>query len=195
MPSQIEIEAEKHAIRSSARAVRNAVTAEQRARDAETIARHGLAFLPRTPGIVAAYHPVRGELDCMPLLRRLVGDGWTLALPVIVGAAPLAFREWHFGASLDPGLFGIPAPLAGRPAVPEVLLVPLLAFDRRGYRLGYGGGHYDRTLAALRGEGGAVAIGLAFDAQEVARVPVCPYDEPLDWILTPSGALSAKDSR
>jgi 5-formyltetrahydrofolate cyclo-ligase len=195
MSSLIEIEAIKRAMRSRARAVRDALTAEQRARDAEMIARHGLAFLTRAPGIVGAYHPVRGELDCLPLLRRLAGDGWTLALPVVALAAPLQFREWSFGGPLDLGALGIPAPITGRLTVPDVLLVPLLAFDRRGYRIGYGGGHYDRTLAAMRGQGGVTAVGLAFDAQEVARVPVCPYDEPLDWILTPSGALSAKDSR
>jgi 5-formyltetrahydrofolate cyclo-ligase len=194
MSTQLQIEAEKQAMRITARAVREAVSANERARAAEKVGQGGLGFLECAAGVVAAYHPVRSEFDCMPLARRLAADGWILALPVIAGDAPLQFRQWRLGAPLQPGPFGIPEPVDGAPLVPDVLLVPLLAFDRRCYRLGYGGGHYDRTLAALRGQGGAIAIGLAFDAQEVARVPVCPYDERLDWILTPSGAIGAKDS-
>lgn len=195
MSTHLQIEAEKQAMRAKARAARQAVSADERARAAENVAQTGLDFLKRSPGVAAAYYPVRSEFDCMPLLRRVAAEGWTLALPVIAGPAPLHFREWTFGAPLDPGPFGIPEPVEGPFAVPDVLLVPLLAFDRRCYRLGYGGGHYDRTLAVLRGQGGVAAIGLAFDAQEVAQVPVCPYDERLDWILTPSGAKSAKDSQ
>ena len=193
MSNHLQIEAEKQVMRAKARAARQAVSADERVRAAESIAQIGLGFLDRSPGVAAAYYPVRSEFDCMPLLRRLAADGWALSLPVIGGAAPLRFRQWTFGAPLEPGPFGIPEPVAGAFAVPDVLLVPLLAFDRRGYRLGYGGGHYDRTLAALRGQGGVTAIGLAFDAQEVAEVPVCNYDERLDWILTPSGAKSPKD--
>jgi 5-formyltetrahydrofolate cyclo-ligase len=157
-------------------------------------ARIGIGFLRRRPGVVAGYYPVRSEFDCMPLLRRIEADGSVLALPVIAGPVPLQFREWTFGAPLEPGPFGIPEPTAGLLAVPDILLVPLLAFDQRGYRLGYGGGHYDRTLGALRAQGGVAAVGLAFDTQEVAEVPACPYDQRLDWILTPSGAKSAKDT-
>ena len=194
MFNHLQIDAEKQTMRARARAVRKAVSAEERVRAAEAVAQIGLGFLRRLPGVVAAYYPVRSEFDCMPLLRRVAAEGWTLALPVIAGPAPLLFREWTFGAPLEPGPFGVREPVEGPLAAPDVVLVPLLAFDARGYRLGYGGGHYDRTLAALRGAGGVTAIGLAFDAQEVAEVPVCPYDEPLDWILTPSGAKSAKDS-
>ena len=193
MSTHLQTEAEKQVLRVRARAARQAVSADERGRAAENVARVGLGFLKRAPGVIAAYYPVRSEFDCMPLLRRVAAEGWILALPVIAGPAPLQFREWTLGAPLEPGPFGIPEPTAGPFAVPDVLLVPLLAFDPRGHRLGYGGGHYDRTLAALRGQGGVVAVGLAFDAQEVAEVPVCPYDERLDWILTPSGAKSAKD--
>ena len=193
MFNHLDIEAEKRAMRVGARAVRQAVSANERVQAAEEVARLGLGFLKRWPGMVAAYYPMRSEFDCVPLLRRVANEGWTLALPVINGPAPLLFREWTFGAPLETGSFGIPAPAEGALAAPDVMLVPLLAFDRCGYRLGYGGGHYDRTLAALRRNGGVTAIGLAFDAQEVAEVPVCPYDEPLDWILTPSGAKSPKD--
>jgi 5-formyltetrahydrofolate cyclo-ligase len=89
------------------------------------------------------------------------------------------------------GPFGIPQPTSGDIVAPTVLLVPLLAYDRRCYRLGYGGGNYDRTLTALRANGVTIAVGLAFDSQEVDEVPVCPYDEQLDWILTPSGPVAA----
>ncbi len=192
MSNHLQIEAEKQVMRAKARAARLAIPADERARAAEMVAQIGLGFLKRSRGMAAAYYPVRSEFDCMPLLRRVAAEGWILALPVIAGPAPLQFREWTFGVALEPGPFGIPEPVHTPHAVPDVLLVPLLAFDPRGYRLGYGGGHYDRTLAALRGAGGVTAVGLAFDAQEVAELPVCPYDEPLDWILTSSGAKSAK---
>jgi 5-formyltetrahydrofolate cyclo-ligase len=195
MLSQLQIEGEKRAMRVTARAMRQAVSADNRAWAAEQVAQAGLGFLERAAGAIAAYYPVRSEFNCMPLARRLAAEGWALALPVIDGDAPMRFRQWHLDAPLRPGPFGIPEPVDGAPLVPDVLLVPLLAFDRRCYRLGYGGGHYDRTLAALRrSQDGATAIGLAFDAQEVAQVPVCHYDERLDWILTPSGAIGAKDS-
>ena len=194
MSTYFQIEAEKQAMRAKARAVRLAVSADERVRAAEDVAQIGLDFVRPTPGTVAAYYPVRSEFDCMPLLRRVAAEGWILALPVMAGPAPLQFREWTFGVPLERGPFGIPEPVHSPHTVPDVLLVPLLAFDSRGYRLGYGGGHYDRTLAALRGAAGVAAIGLAFDAQEVAEVPVTPYDERLDWIFTPSGAKSAKDS-
>jgi 5-formyltetrahydrofolate cyclo-ligase len=194
MSSQLQIEAEKRAMRVTARAVRSVISADERRWAAEKVGETGLDFLERAAGVIAAYCPVRSEFDCMPLVRRLAAEGWVSALPVIDGDAPLRFRRWHLDAPLRPGPFGIPEPVDGAPVLPDVLLVPLLAFDRRCYRLGYGGGHYDRTLAVLRSQGGATAIGLAFDAQEVAQVPVCPYDERLDWILTPSGAIGAKDS-
>jgi 5-formyltetrahydrofolate cyclo-ligase len=111
-------------------------------------------------------------------------------------AAPLIFREWSFSTPLETGPLGIPHLSAGPEVIPRVLIVPLLAFDLRGYRLGQGGGHYDRTLAALRQNHAITAIGLAFDEQEVAEVPLGPYDQPLDWILTPSGPIQpAPDGR
>ena len=194
MSSQIRIEAEKQAMRAQARAVRQAVPPGARIRAAEMVAQTGLDFLGRAPGVIAGYYPVRSEFDGLPLLRRAAAEGWVTALPVIAGSAPLQFRRWAIAAPLQPGPFGVPEPAEGDVAVPDVLLVPLLAYDRRGHRLGYGGGHYDRTLAALRTRGRVTAIGLAFDVQEVARVPVGPDDEPLDWILTPPGAIVAKHS-
>jgi 5-formyltetrahydrofolate cyclo-ligase len=187
MVSPDPLDAEKQRLRTELRARRAAIPAEERAHAGEAVARIGLDFLESPSGILAAYHPVRGEFDCLPLARRLSGEGWRLALPVVVGAAPLTFREWSLTAALQAGAFGVPHVAEGPEITPDMLLVPLLAFDSRGYRLGNGGGHYDRTLTALRGRRSVTAIGLAFDAQEVAEVPIGPYDQPLDWILTPSG--------
>jgi len=187
--SHLQIEAEKQIMRDKARAARQVISAIERIEAANKVAEAGLGFLGIEPGVVAAYYPVRSEFDCLPLLQRLAGEGWRLCLPIIQGVAPLQFHQWTFGAPLKIGPFGIPEPANAPPVLPSVLLVPLLAFDAQCYRLGYGGGHYDRTLAALRARGGVTAIGLAFASQEVPEVPVCPYDERLDWILTPSGPI------
>ncbi len=104
----LQIEAEKKAMRAEARAVRLAISADERVRAAEDVAQIGLDFVRPAPGIVAAYYPVRSEFDCMPLLRRVAAEGWMLALPVMAGPAPLQFREWTFGVPLEPSPFGIP---------------------------------------------------------------------------------------
>lgn len=194
MISTLQIESQKQAMRSQARAKRHGIPPDMRENSAEVLSQIDLDLFGAPPGPLAAYFPVRSELDSLPLLRRLVAEGWRLALPVIIGDEPLEFHEWTFGAPMQTGSFGIPQPVGSALVSPSVLLVPLLAFDRRCYRLGYGGGHYDRTLAALRKDGSIISIGLAFDEQEVDEVPVCPYDERLDWILTPSGPIRAKET-
>ncbi len=143
--------------------------------------------------IVSGFYPFRSELDCRPLLTALREAGCTTALPVIVAAKqPLAFQQWAPGESLEPGVWNIPVPLAGADTlVPDVLLVPLLGFDRRGYRIGYGGGFYDRTIAALRSAKPVTAIGLAFSAQEIDEVPREVHDMALDWVLTEAGLIKA----
>ena len=135
---------------------------------------------------MAGYWPLRDEMDPRPVLSALAARGQRLCLPVVVEAgAALAFRAWQPDAPLEPAAFGTRVPGPDCPAVaPDILLVPLLAFDRRGRRLGYGGGFYDRTLAALRGRRAIVAVGLAFAAQEAAEVPVEAGDEALDRIVT-----------
>jgi 5-formyltetrahydrofolate cyclo-ligase len=187
-PQTGPIEAQKTALRDDARRVRNAITSEERADAAERLARLPLPFASGERELIGGYHPTPKEFDCLPLLRRLAGDGWALALPAVVGDAPLLFHRWAFGERLTKGQRGIMQPASGEIVRPALLLIPLLAFDPRGYRLGYGGGHYDRTLDALRADGPVLAIGVAFDAQEVAQLPVGPHDQRLDWILTPSGA-------
>ena len=139
--------------------------------------------------------PLSDELRTWPLLRRLAGEGIQLAMPVVQGKGlPLVFRVWAPGDAMDSGVWGIAEPKADKPAVdPDVLLMPLLAFDGRGGRLGYGGGFYDRSLQGLRARKAVIAVGLAYDEQEVDAVPRLDYDERLDWVLTPSGPRQCKD--
>jgi 5-formyltetrahydrofolate cyclo-ligase len=117
-----------------------------------------------------------------------------LALPAIAGKGkPLLFRAWTPGDLMDKGVWGIAEPKADKPAVePDVVLVPLLAFDRQGWRLGYGGGFYDRTLQELRARKPIAAVGLAYEGQEVEAVPRLDYDQQLDWVLTPSGPIACR---
>lgn len=189
MTAHLRIEAEKQSMREEARARRRAISPDARREAALAVAERGLGFAGLSPGAVGIYYPVRSEFDSLPLLRRAASEGWMIALPVVTGEGPLGFRAWREGAALKEGAFGIPEPAAGEILRPWVLVVPLLAFDRRCRRLGYGGGHYDRTLAALRSDGPLCAIGLAFDEQQVEEVPAGPQDEVLDWVLTPSGPI------
>jgi 5-formyltetrahydrofolate cyclo-ligase len=154
-----------------------------------------LARLAR-PQIIAGYFPIGDELDCRPTLERFRAAGMRLCLPVVVRFRErLAFRRWAPGDALAQGPFGTSHPLPAAPAVtPDVVLVPLLAFDRTGHRLGYGAGYYDRTLAALRREGAVLAIGLAFDGQEVASLPTDPNDQPLDMVVTDRRVLTMNRS-
>jgi len=145
------------------------------------------------PGCVAAYWPMGDELDPRPLMHRLHGAGWALALPAMQGAGkPLVFRQWAPGEALVSAGFGTQVP---DPSVPEltpgVVLVPMLAFDRAGYRLGYGGGFYDRTLEQLRaGDAQTLALGLAYAGQEVADALAGAHDQPLDGVVTEAGLIT-----
>lgn len=136
--------------------------------------------------IISAFYPYQSEIDTRPLLGKLAGEGWTTALPVVTKIGqPLFFRRWFPGEPTVPGKWDIPRPPDDAPVVePNVLLVPLLAFDRKGYRLGYGGGFYDRTLEGLRAKKRVIAIGVAYAAQEVAAVPVDEHDQLLNFVMT-----------
>lgn len=162
-----------------------------RADAAARIAEIGLGFAGIAPGVaVSAYAAMGSEIDAFPLLMRLSMGGFRLCLPVITPlGSPLLFRAWALDDVLVPRKWGIrePADIAAV-AEPDVLLVPLLAFDAGGARLGYGGGYYDRTITKLRAVKPIVAIGLACDEQEIVSVPVEAHDQRLDWVLTPSGA-------
>jgi len=146
------------------------------------------ALFPPAGAVVSGYYPFRSEIDPRPLMRRLAMAGRRLALPVTPakGATePLSFRLWSPDRPCAPGRYAIPEPEPGAEVVqPDLVLVPLLAFDRRGHRLGYGAGWFDRTLDALRALKPVTAIGLAWAAQEVERVPTDPWDQPLDGIVT-----------
>lgn len=152
----------------------------------------GLAPAQRSeaPGpVVSFYMPIGSELDPRPLFRALAERGARGVLPVIEKRGdPLVFRAYREGDELEEKRWGIREPLASQPVrEPDILLLPMLAFDDAGWRLGYGGGFYDRTLRMLRAKKAVVAIGLAYDEQRLENVVHADYDEPLDCVLTPSG--------
>ena len=160
--------------------------AQRRKAAAEAVAvrKFPLALAPGT--IVSGFMPLKSEIDPLPLLRALANAGAVLALPVVIGRGkPLVMRAWQWDEPLAEGVWGLrePKPEAA-PVEPDILLVPLLAFDRAGHRIGYGAGYYDLTIAQLRGRKAIVAIGLAFAAQEIAAVPATPRDARLDLVLT-----------
>lgn len=141
-----------------------------------------LALKPGT--VVGGYHAHHDEADPALLLARLVEMGASIAFPRVIKDQPLDFHHVPDGEVLEPGSFGIPEPLGHWPrAVPDVLLVPLLAFDAQGHRLGYGGGFYDRTLAALK----VPAVGIAYAGQEADSIPHEAHDRTLDMVLTEQG--------
>lgn len=182
----------KKALRAHMKAWRLELDAEVVARSADAVAAQGLDFLaPPTGTIVSGFASLPDEFRVWPLLRRLHREGFRLALPVMQGKLkPLLFRAWAPGDAMDKAVWGIPEPKADKAVLePDILLVPLLAFDLQGGRLGYGGGFYDRTLAALRARKLVVAVGLAYDKQRVDAVPHLDYDQRLDWVLTPSGPI------
>jgi 5-formyltetrahydrofolate cyclo-ligase len=139
-----------------------------------------------TQNIVSGFYPYQTEIDVRPLLGKLAGEGWTTCLPIVVAQhEPLIFRRWMPGQPTTPGMWDIPQPTDESPLVePDVLLVPMMAFDRKGYRLGYGGGFYDRTLQKLRAKKRIVAIGVAYAGQQVDSVPHDRHDQVLDFIMT-----------
>ena len=156
---------------------------------AGAVARVILDGMPPPPGaVVSGYWPMGDELDPRPLLAALAARGHAVALPVTTRRGqPLRFRQWRPGEPLLPARFGLSEPAPDAPELrPDWLLVPLLAFDRRGHRLGYGAGYYDRTLEALPD---AVALGFAYAGQEVPRVPDGPGDRPLRAVATERGVI------
>jgi 5-formyltetrahydrofolate cyclo-ligase len=192
---QNDIAQQKSDLRRTAKAARQQAFARHGAAAGERLAAHGIAFAdPPAGASLSAFLAIGDEIDPLPLLRRLWQAGHVTALPVMVGKArPLIFRQWRQGEALIEVQWGIREPLETAPViVPDVVLVPLLAFDARGYRLGYGGGFYDRSIAEIRACKPVVTIGLAYDELQVDAVPHCQYDEPLDWVLTPSGPLRTR---
>jgi len=166
--------------------MRDALDDEQRKSAARKIAARGLPIRLARGAIVSGYMPIKSEIDPTPLLRKLAAKGARLALPAVMARGKsLAFRAWSPDDRLMMGPLGIlePSPAATE-IVPDIMLVPLAAFDCQGHRIGYGAGHYDFTLAHLRKVKAVTAIGLAFAAQEIEAVPALSHDERLDYVLT-----------
>ncbi len=181
----VSTDPQKETLRAAALAARDRLGGEYRAAAAQAVARRGLPFEIAAGAVVAGYSPIRSEFDPQPLMRRLASD-LKLALPVIrAHDQPLHFRCFAPGDRLQRGPLGILEPTRdAAEIIPDVLLVPLAAFDRAGHRIGYGAGHYDRTLAQLRAGREIIAIGLAFAAQEIPYAAASIHDARLDLVLT-----------
>lgn len=186
--TDVRIEEAKAAMRNKAHAARAAIFPGLRAEASQAAAACYFADAsPKAGDMVAAYWPIRDELDIKPVLTRLMDDGQPVCMPVVVGPGlPLEMRLWEQGAALYPAGFGTLAPDDLAPVVePDVMLMPLLGFDRHGTRLGYGGGYYDRTLARLSKK--PRLIGFAFALQEFDQIPRQAHDVPLDAVVTEKG--------
>jgi 5-formyltetrahydrofolate cyclo-ligase len=181
-PNQIA----KAELRAAALAKREALPAQQRADGANVIAARPFPVPVPKGAIVSGFSPMKSEINPIPLMRKLFDSGAQLALPVIVGRGqPLIMRAWKFGDPFKAGQWGIREPVAEAAEVyPDILIVPLAAFDRRGHRIGFGAGYYDMTIAALRAKKKVTAVGIAFAVQEIERVPSTERDARLDFMLT-----------
>ena len=168
---------------------RLAMPATKRVARSEAITAALVQVLSSCPGaLIGFYWPFKGEYDPRPLVRSLHAKGTRLALPVVVEKAkPLIFREWWPGVPMASGIWNIPVPEAGEPVLPDVLLVPLVGFDCQGYRLGYGGGYYDRTLAALLAR--PRAIGVGFKLSQISTIHPQQHDLPMDLVVTERGTF------
>ena len=177
----------KGALREEALRRRGALGPEIRAMFSARLAEQGLAIARRVgAGAVSVFLSIKDEPDTLPLIAALVENGFGAALPITVSrAAPLTFRLWRPGDPTQPGAMNIPEPLASAKIVdPDLLFVPLACFDRRGHRIGYGAGHYDRSLESLRAKGPVTAVGVAYSVAQAPEIPDEPHDQRLDFILT-----------
>jgi len=164
-------------------------------RDAAAVAHLLEAVLPYKGRAISGYLPIRTEVDPVPVMAAMAAWG-PVCVPVIKAKGqPLEFHRWEPGCDLVEGPFGASIPAKAEVIVPQVLIVPLVAFDRNGGRLGYGGGFYDRTLEGLRARGNVAAIGYAFAAQEAKDLPLEQTDQPLDAIITDEGVLRMRGVR
>lgn len=176
----------KAELRAKALAKRDALDEKERAAAAEKLARRGLPFTIASGTIISGYAPIRSEIDPVPLMLKLASQGARLGLPCVSARGQsLIFRAWAPQDRLMLGPLGIPepSPAAGE-VIPDIMLVPLAAFDRLGHRIGYGAGHYDVTFAHLRKARHVMGVGLAFAAQEIEAVPALSHDVALDYVLT-----------
>lgn len=193
--SEAHLEEQKARLRQEAFSRRAALGPSDRADASKAAASVFLEGVPLVSGqVVALYWPIRDEIDCKPLLTRLVDSGQPVCLPVVLGEdMPLELRLWEDGQPLYPSGFGTLAPSETAPVVvPDIVVIPLLAFDAQGTRLGYGRGYYDRTLAAMTSK--PLLVGYAFDAQEVETIPRLAHDLPLDILVTETGLRRFEDT-
>ncbi|HUF56604.1 MAG TPA: 5-formyltetrahydrofolate cyclo-ligase [Thermohalobaculum sp.] len=181
----------KAALRRASFAARRAARAADDGSAAEAAAEHFRALRLHTgAAVISGYRPIRTELDPTPLMDSLISAGHRLCVPVIEGRGlPLRFREWTTRSPMVEGPFGAFVPEEGDWLEPELLIAPLLAFDRAGRRLGYGGGFYDRTLHRLRQRRRTLAVGFGYAAQEVPEVPADATDQTLNAIVTEAGPI------
>jgi 5-formyltetrahydrofolate cyclo-ligase len=176
----------KQELRAASLAARDRLGEEERKAAAQVIAARRLPFAFHAGAVVSGYAPIRSELDPMPLMLALAAHGAQLALPVALARGhSLSFRAWAPEDKLVLGSMGIPEPSpAAAELVPDIMLVPLAAFDRAGHRIGYGGGYYDYTFSHLRKTKHVIGVGLAFAVQEITTVPALAHDAALDYVLT-----------
>ena len=186
----------KSIVRKDALIRRDAIPAAERAQAAEAIAARAFPFPIKPGAIVSGFMPLKTEINPLPLMRKLAASGARLALPAIAGRGqPLTMRAFTFGDELASGQWGIREPKADAPEVaPDILLVPLLAFDRNGHRIGYGAGYYDMTIMKVRAMKPVIAAGIAFAAQEIKEVPVTARDARLDLVLTERDVIDLRGS-
>jgi 5-formyltetrahydrofolate cyclo-ligase len=179
-----EVRAFRKAKRAELLARRQNLSFHDRHAFAESLTAHLLATLDLNAySVLGIYWPIRGELDLRDFARRHIEAGRAAALPVVVAkAAPVEFWQWEPGSALQRGLWNIPVPAARRCLVPDALLIPLVGYDTEGFRLGYGGGYYDRTLAALTPR--PLTIGVGYDEAALATIHPQPHDVPMDMIVT-----------
>ncbi|HET9415399.1 MAG TPA: 5-formyltetrahydrofolate cyclo-ligase [Pseudolabrys sp.] len=197
MANITETDSPKAQLRQQAFARRDALPADERAAAAETIAARRFPVTVTTGMIVSGFSPMKTEINPLPLMRKAVQLGARLALPAIAGRGkPLIMRAYAFGDELARGQWGIREPKADAPEVaPDILIVPLAAFDRAGHRIGYGAGYYDMTINALRAKKRVIAVGIAFAAQEITSVPATERDARLDFVLTEREVIDFRETK
>ena len=197
MANIAETDSPKARLREQAFAGRDALPADERAAAAEAIAARPFPVTITTGMIVSGFSPMKTEINPLPLMRKAAQLGARLALPAIAGRGrPLIMRTYAFGDELARGQWGIREPKADAPEVaPDILIVPLAAFDRAGHRIGYGAGYYDLTINALRAKKKVIAMGIAFAAQEITSVPATERDARLDFVLTEREVIDFRETK
>ncbi|MBI1980303.1 MAG: 5-formyltetrahydrofolate cyclo-ligase [Methylocystis sp.] len=194
----------KAELRRRSLARRDLVTPREAHEAAAAVADRSLALVERIAReaslgdslVVSVYWPIRSELNTRPLIDALAAEGYRVTLPVMHRVRhPLVFRDFTPGDDLVKGPFGLSEPSEDKPALdPDIVFSPLAAFDRRGFRLGYGGGIYDATLSALRAKKPVIAVGVAYSCQEADHVPIEPHDQRLDFVMTEQETISFSEA-